>query len=347
MVEYGPSSQDILKECRQGQGVDTSTFRECQDKAVIPQEAFFEFFFSSKHLQLLGEHPANRLNSRWNPSNKNNQKNLFSSQFGQSKSKMENCISRSDYTPHQDLTQQPPITQTQSHKLKEKINHYLVLEALGLLTFPAQLLTELSPEVSTMRSLRPNSQTLSLTPKQKAKLAFLKRDFTNQKMILDCLNEALCSWRPFAIKGRPLPSLSHFGRLNKMKIQSSEMKYIFSVTINKLLEYVSLICGVLPERENVLKMRWNPQNLSTQNKRLLEALVGQGFNDPQDSLLHPTELINKIREDKLVRFLNWDIYETDDKWLFYDYEILESQLHLDGLLFDMLVEDTIEDFLKK
>lgn len=231
--------------------------------------------------------------------------------------------------------------------MKEKINIYLVLEALELIRFPKEFVNMLSPEISTMQNLRPGAQALSLTPNQKKKLTFLKRDFQNQKMILDCLNEALCSWRPYAIKGKPLPSLNHFGRLNRMKIQPSEMKYIFSVTINKLLEYVSLLCGVLPERETILKMRWNVNALAEKEKKLLNSLVGSGFSDPQDSLLHPTELINKIREDKLVRFLNWDIYETDDKWLFYDYEILESQLHLDSLVFDFLIEDLIYDFMKK
>ena len=186
-----------------------------------------------------------------------------------------------------------------------------------------------------MQNLRPGKQELSLTPKQKKKLSFLKRDFQNQKMILDCLNEALCSWRPYAIKGKPLPSLSHFGRLNRMKIQPSEMKYIFSVTINKLLEYVSLLCGVLTEREEIIKNRWNLNALSPDKRKLLDSLISGSFSDPQDALLNPNELLNRIREEKLVRFLNWDIYETDDKWLFYDYEILEAQLHLDHLVFEL------------
>lgn len=231
-------------------------------------------------------------------------------------------------------------------RVKRQMNIYLVFESLELMPFPKQFMEMLSPEISTMENLRPGNQKLCLTAKQRKKLSFLQRDFQNQRMILDCLNEALCSWRPYAIKGKPLPFLSHFGRLNRMKIQPSEMKYIFSVTINKLLEYVSLLCGVLPERENILKMRWNLSALSPENRKLLDALIGSGFGDPQDSLLHPTELINKIREDKLVRFLNWDIYETDDKWLFYDYEILESQLHLDSLVFDFMLEDLVSDFIK-
>ena len=198
-----------------------------------------------------------------------------------------------------------------------------------------------------MQNLRPGKQELSLTPKQKKKLSFLKRDFQNQKMILDCLNEALCSWRPYAIKGKPLPSLSHFGRLNRMKIQPSEMKYIFSVTINKLLEYVSLLCGVLTEREEIIKNRWNLNALSPDKRKLLDSLISGSFSDPQDALLNPNELLNRIREEKLVRFLNWDIYETDDKWLFYDYEILEAQLHLDHLVFEFLIEDLLYDFIKK
>jgi hypothetical protein len=341
-----------LKECKTGSGVDTSTFRECKDKAVISDELFHEFFFYSKHLQILGEHPANRMQCFNFIKEKHEKKiqtsqNIFSSHLPKIKNENSQCISKSDFIQHSIDNKENTSPTPESNELKKKINIYLILEALELMPFPKKFFSKLSPEISTMQNLRPGAQSLSLTPKQKNKLIYLKRDFQNQKMILDCLNEALCSWRPYAIKGKPLPSLSHFGRLNRMKIQPSEMKYIFSVTINKLLEYVSLLCGVLPERENILKMRWNINSLSMDNRKLLDALIGSGFSDPQDSLLHPTELINKIREDKLVRFLNWDIYETDDKWLFYDYEILESQLHLDSLVFDFLIEDMIYDFLKK
>jgi hypothetical protein len=330
--------------------VDTSTFRECREKAVISDELFHEFFFYSKHLQILGDHPANKISLLPFPKTRDQLKsqtsqNIFASHLPKIKNQNSQSISKSDFIQHSIDHNENKTPKSQ--EIKKKINIYLIFEALELMAFPKDLMNHLSPEITTMKNLRPGAQILSLTPKQKSKLIFLKRDFQNQKMILDCLNEALCSWRPYAIKGKPLPSLSHFGRLNRMKIQPSEMKYIFSVTINKLLEYVSLLCGVLPERENILKMRWNLNSLSNDNRKLLDALIGSGFADPQDSLLHPTELINKIREDKLVRFLNWDIYETDDKWLFYDYEILESQLHLDSLVFDFLVEDMVYDFIKK
>lgn len=340
----------MLQECRNANGVDTSTFRECSEKAVISDELFHEFFFFSKHLQILGDHPANKISFFCFPDNKNQLKiktsqNIFASHLPKIKCENSQSISKSDFIQHSIDHNENKSPQSQG--IKKKINMYLIFEALELMPFPLDLISYLSPEIKTMKNLKPGAQNLSLTPKQRTKLIFLKRDFQNQKMILDCLNEALCSWRPYAIKGKPLPSLSHFGRLNRMKIQPSEMKYIFSVTINKLLEYVSLLCGVLPERENILKMRWNLNSLSAENRKLLDALIGSGFADPQDSLLHPTELINKIREDKLVRFLNWDIYETDDKWLFYDYEILESQFHLDALVFEFLVEDLVYDFIKK
>ena len=148
------------------------------------------------------------------------------------------------------------------------------------------------------------------------------------------------------MKGQPLPSLSHFGRLNKVKIQTSEMKYIFSVTINKLMESVFLLCGVLSEREYLFQHRWNILELSPCGRKLLEYFLGGGQQDPQDSLLSSGELLNKLREEKLIRFLNWDIYETDDKWLFYDYETLEAQLHLDQLVFEFLLEELVCGFLK-
>ena len=165
-------------------------------------------------------------------------------------------------------------------------------------------------------------------------------------MVNDSLNEALCSWRPFAIKGKPLPAYSHFSRLNKINIQPSEIQYIFSVTISKLIDSSYLSCGILPEREEIIQQRWTPETLEVNSKKILEVIFSNVNPDPQLNHMSSSDILSKLREEKLLRFLNWDIYETDDKWLFYDYEILETQINIQNLVFDYLLEDLAKELLQ-
>ena len=329
---YGPTAEQILEECQRGEGVDTSIFRECLTKPVIPDVFFHEFFFVSYGLSNIGDHPITQ-------SSIDKQTQMYDIIKPNNIYKVEE--SYSDLI----LSQENHVT-NKLHAPMSLLNMYLVLDTLKILPFPVHFRQQLSLQISKIAGFKSSSQNLCLSPAQQIQLNKLQRDYCKEKMILQCLNEALCSWRPYAVKGEPLAGMCHFGRLNKVRIQTSEMKYIFSVTINKLMESVFLLCGVLAERETLLQNRWNATAMSRQQRKLLECLLGGGPNgDPADALLFSNELLNKLREDKLVRFLNWDIYETDDKWLFYDFEVLETQVHLDTLLFDFLLEDLAYDFL--
>lgn len=227
-------------------------------------------------------------------------------------------------------------------------NWQLVLEWLGFNPERSRERDELSETArgdNLFSSLQPIRCSLdTLTKQAQIQLENLYYTFLAEKMLFDSLNEALCSWRPFATKGRPLPGLSHFGRLNRVKIQPNEIPYIFSVTVSKQMESASLLCGVLQEREALLQRRWNFGGLCQAERRLLECLLAsdEGLGN---NLLGPGELANKLREEKLVKFLNWGIFETDEKWLFYDYEKLETELKLSRMVCEALFEDLVVDFL--
>jgi hypothetical protein len=307
------------------EGVDSSNFTECQNKPVIPESIFQEYFFMSSGLSFLEEHPY-FLNST-----PKEQFNEYS--FNQISRKETSSIhSKSDFILSAENLN--PSLQTINKKMtnSSQTNIKMILESFLL-------------ETSNNQENNISISSKITDPSLQIKFQKLFSRYKTFKMINDAFNEALCSWRPFAIKGQPLPGYSHFSRLNKIKIQASEIKYIFSVTINKLMDSSFLSCGVLPEREEVVQQRFNPEVLDLSSRKILEVLFSNMNSDPFMNHLNSSEILSKLREEKLIRFLNWDIYETDDKWLFYDYEVLETQMNIQDLVFDYLLTDILKDFL--
>lgn len=422
ILEYGPHEGEILKECRKPEGVDVSTFRECQSQPVLSDDSFFEFFYFRHSLNLLGDHPLRELKHPVSrsiklPSSRQNIRQSENPYHLQAIPSIENFESNNRSEMNSDLILSSENVRTVENFYKSLLkggeeiapreNWGLVLEWLGFKPVRPPQIPKMSNgagdkdaeqadpqhnpllDEKSQTTINPNYQASTLQSETKHNLMThkththsraisigenpawteflrclgplhcspdsfseaaqfqlenLRYTFLAEKMLFDSLNEALCSWRPFATKGRPLPGLSHFGRLNKVRIQPEEIPYIFSVTVSKQMESAALLCGVLGEREALLHQRWSFSTLAPPQRRLLECLLASDENS-NGNLLSAAELLNKLREEKLVKFLNWGIFETDEKWLFYDYETLETQLHLNDLVVQALFEDLVVDFL--
>lgn len=176
-------------------------------------------------------------------------------------------------------------------------------------------------------------------------LSSLYTKFFNDLMLFNCLNETLCTWRPFSCRGAPLPFQSHFGRMNCIKIRPFELKYIFSVTLNKLLQYVSLFCGLLPERERVLDFRDCPQLLSKGENAFLSEFSRFPNELAKFAGLEGFELLNRVREERLLKLLSWEVHESEDHWLFTENQKTEFLLEVDAIVFDFLVDEVLLNFL--
>jgi hypothetical protein len=135
---------------------------------------------------------------------------------------------------------------------------------------------------------------------------------SNDKMLFDCLNEALCSWRPYAFRGSQMPWRPAFGCAYKVIIRPEDIFTITEISINKIREWSMLGCGMLNEKYGS---------------------SAEPFQDLKD------EEIELHREDRLTKFLNWETYETDERWLWYENEAIEAMIETEQSIWEDLVMD--------
>ena len=140
-----------------------------------------------------------------------------------------------------------------------------------------------------------------------------------KKLLLDCLNEALCTWRPFVYKYEPFPWQIVSGNSSKNLIESKDLSAVGDLTLIKIKEWSMLVCGYL--------------------------------NDKEDSYMGAApiadyETLEAIKEDRLVKYINWEIYENEDRWTCYDLEYLETMVNLEQEIWNELVIDLAQNFLK-
>lgn len=55
------------------------------------------------------------------------------------------------------------------------------------------------------------------------------------------------------------------------------------------------------------------------------------------------DYLNQIKEDRLIKMLTCEAFETDERWLIYDDEEVEVQTEVSELVFDYLLEEVISD----
>ena len=73
----------------------------------------------------------------------------------------------------------------------------------------------------------------------------------HNKMIFDCMNDALEYFRPFDIRGRPLPWKLNQRKLTYSEINEENMDIVLEQAKNKVVEISLSMCGYLnEEREN-------------------------------------------------------------------------------------------------
>jgi len=69
--------------------------------------------------------------------------------------------------------------------------------------------------------------------------------------------------------------------------------------------------------------------------------------DKEDSMLGEIvieeDYLNQIKEDRLIKMLTCEAFETDERWLIYDDEEVEVQTEIAELLFDSLLDEVVFD----
>ena len=286
-------------------------YYESQRRPVIPEHTFLKYFFREHQLNLLEEHPIKTI-------------------FGLKVAFDGTLVDR--------------LTQRLGHSISDEgwgfwLNLYLILDELDIETLSATLLEFISEYLPETRTQGQHGQDRSLKISNCLKMHYIK-----EKMYFDALNEALCTWRPFAPRNRPLPSQPFFERLNFLQINLFELDYIFSMTTNKLIQCASLYCGLLVEREDVFDRRAFPGELTRAERFFLSSFLKNCEMGPKELKMPGFKLVNKLREERLQTLLLWEVLESEREWLFFDNEQVEVKLELSCLIFDVLLDETVSEF---
>lgn len=139
-----------------------------------------------------------------------------------------------------------------------------------------------------------------------------------KNLLLDCLNEALCTWRPFVYKYEPFPWQLVTGNTSRSLIETKDLQAVADLTLIKIKEWGMLVCGYL--------------------------------NDKEDSYMGAMPIadmgvLESVKEDRLMKYINWEVYENEDRWISYDLEFLESAIVVENKIWDDLLNDLVNNFL--
>ncbi|CAG9320622.1 unnamed protein product [Blepharisma stoltei] len=131
----------------------------------------------------------------------------------------------------------------------------------------------------------------------------------HNKMIFDATNEALQKYRPYGLKGVPLP----WSTSSRQLVNLHKNPSIMISEIKTLIEKWSLVqAGKVPTQDMVL--------------------TGGNFDE---------EYVQQMREERLASMLADDIIEKDNIWVEYEFEEVQVKLDLADMVLEDLVIETV------
>lgn len=143
------------------------------------------------------------------------------------------------------------------------------------------------------------------------------------------MNEALEYFRPYDIRGKPMPWKLNQKKLTYSDIDSNNQEIVLEQAKNKVLEWSLFQCGLLNDNREIAGMI-EPDMLNQIKHERLERMI-------------INEVINKIYFFNLFLI---QIYEQEEKWVCYDdYENVLC-LEISDLLLDDLFSETGAIFSK-
>jgi hypothetical protein len=131
----------------------------------------------------------------------------------------------------------------------------------------------------------------------------------HNKMIFDCINEALTSHLPYGLKGVPMPwSCS----TRALAVDSCDMARILTAVQDSISRWGSIQAGKLPSGEMVLS----------------SGLVDE-------------EYLTHVRLERLEACITMELMENDEAWVNYEYEETQAKLDLADIVLDHLVTEAL------
>lgn len=108
----------------------------------------------------------------------------------------------------------------------------------------------------------------------------------HNKLLFDCLNEALDFYRVFGLKGQPL-ALRTRGR-NPRPIMGEEVPLVLTRAAQKVIEWSTFMCGFIPFKDDSFIQ------------------VPRAIDD---------DTLNQIKEDRLVRLLTEEVNSDNSRYM--------------------------------
>ena len=128
-------------------------------------------------------------------------------------------------------------------------------------------------------------------------------------MIFDTVNECLQKFRPFGLRGIPMP-WSTSSRVISFPLTVEE---IFAKIVKDMEKWASTRAGKIPTEEFLL---------------------------PNGEL--DDELLQSLREDKLICMITEEIVDRDGEWVDYEFEEVQVKIDLSDMALQILCEEVIE-----
>lgn len=141
----------------------------------------------------------------------------------------------------------------------------------------------------------------------------------HNKVIFDWVNEILDNYRPYGLKGPPLPWSTNLRTLTYKYSEQERVEEVLYEVQDKIMTWAETEAGTLTDSDTILNAPMEIRQVMTEK-----------------------QFLTQIREERLARLLSAEINEAEPLWLDYEYE--ETQVKLD--IADMILQELCFEGIK-
>ncbi|CAK81208.1 unnamed protein product (macronuclear) [Paramecium tetraurelia] len=147
----------------------------------------------------------------------------------------------------------------------------------------------------------------------------LELEHIHNKVLYDALNEALDYFRPFGLNGYPLPWIKQPLELIQRNKKSETLQEIFQGAIKQVTDWASFLVGLIIDKPD---------------------------SPFPKILMLDQEYLNQIKEERMIRMLNQEIYQNEERWLIYDEEQSEILVEISQMVQDQLMDECLKELIQ-
>ncbi|CAK56319.1 unnamed protein product (macronuclear) [Paramecium tetraurelia] len=148
---------------------------------------------------------------------------------------------------------------------------------------------------------------------------FKELEIYHLRMIYEAFNESINYIRPYGIRGQPYPWKSNPLKVYQNQTTKESIDRSMGFAISKMLKWGSFLCGFIPEK----------------------------IETPQGEIIViEDDYLNSIKEDRLQQMLEYEIQESEEKWLNYEEEQAEVAVEISDVVFETMLDEAAEEIFK-